>query len=106
MQAVRIIDRGSFRIEGVLFRNALFRLSWGVRPAAASMRKTKANSRANWLHDAVERRVAAGDAPRGITELSRQLAEEMKTSGLHPYKARTIESRLRDWELWPVRVKP
>lgn len=100
------LDRGSFRIEGVLFRNALFRLSWGVRPAAASMRKTKANSRANWLHDAVERRVAAGDAPRGITELSRQLAEEMKTSGLHAYKARTIENRLRDWELWPVRVKP
>jgi hypothetical protein len=53
------LDRGSFRIEGVVFRNALFRLSWGVKPAAASMRKTKANSRANWLHDAVERRVAA-----------------------------------------------
>ena len=70
------------------------------------MRMTKALSRANWLHDAVERRVAAGDAPRGITELSRQLAEEMKTSGLHAYKARTIENRLRDWELWPVRVKP
>jgi hypothetical protein len=57
-----------------------------------------------WLEAEVKRREAAGDVPKSISDFSRELASKMAgVPGLSPLKARTIENRLRDWGLWPVK---
>jgi hypothetical protein len=57
-----------------------------------------------WLEAEVKRREAAGDVPKSISDFSRELASKMAgVPGVRPLKARTIENRLRDWELWPVK---
>jgi hypothetical protein len=61
-----------------------------------------------WIMGEVERMRAAGEKiPSTITEFSCELRRRMldasKTDDrVRPLKTRTIENRLRDWELWPV----
>ena len=48
---------------------------------------------------------AAGERWDSITALSQSLHEWMKSVSGKPYAARTIENRLRDWDLWPLLSK-
>ena len=57
-----------------------------------------------WIEAEVKRRAAAGDVPESITDFSRELASKMAgVPGVRPLKPRTIENRLRDWRLWPIK---
>jgi hypothetical protein len=58
-----------------------------------------------WITGYVERRRTDGDLPKNITEFSRQIERNMCGADDcdRPLKVRTIENRLRDWKLWPVR---
>ena len=58
----------------------------------------------------VNRMRAAGEIPATITELSRKLRQRLldlsTTHNVKPLKRRSIENRLRDWELWPSERPP
>jgi hypothetical protein len=65
-----------------------------------------AQSNKVWITAEVKRREAAGDIPNGITEFSEELQSALAkvaitNKRLRVLKARTIENRLREWELWP-----
>ncbi len=67
----------------------------------------------SWLVDEVGQRRAAGNVPEGrgaLTRFSRQLAEQMAKAVdvTHPLASRSIENRLREFELWtePKRKSP
>jgi len=48
----------------------------------------------------VKKRAAAGERWDSITKASVSLHEWMKTVSAKPLESRTIENRLRDWDLW------
>ena len=55
------------------------------------------------IEEEVRRRVAAGERWDSITKFSQTLHEWMKTVSDKPLAPRTIENRLREWGLWPLR---
>jgi hypothetical protein len=62
-----------------------------------------------WIQIEVGRRKAKGDVPGKITEFSKELAEALANAAvtnksLRVLKPRTIENRLRDWQLWPIQA--
>jgi len=61
-----------------------------------------------WIVAAVERRRKAGNVPNRISDFARELHDEMaraveRGEVKSAYTSGTIENRLRDWQLWPVK---
>jgi hypothetical protein len=80
--------------------------------ALRPQQQIQANDRGNsdrkspkeWIRAYVERRRAIGDIPNTITQFSREIASAMRDDDdcERSLKCRSIENRLRDWDLWPV----
>jgi hypothetical protein len=75
------------------------------RPAVERSDPNRKLSGKDWITAFVGRRRASGDIPKTITEFSREIERAMPKADdcARPSKARTIENRLRDLGLWPIR---
>jgi hypothetical protein len=80
-------------------------------PKAAPAKRLPRLSAKTLITAEVKRRTELGNVPATITLFSRELAEFMlsrKKAGdrVCPLMARTIENRLRDWKLFPIKKRP